>query len=376
MAALLPARRLGPELLVYYPLGRLHVRLGRLALDVLHELVDRDLPVPAHVGVPHDLLDLGLPAAAPQHPLQLDDGDLARHVHVEALEGLLQEALVHHDPRRHHRGQEVRVVYLLVVVVVEGAENPLDLLVVYAHRLLQHLLQLVHGYRALLVLVYLQELGVDQLALVGREGPGHHGHADAAELRRLGELDDGLHYLHVELRRVAAEGRPVCYPWVLQRRLRAEALLGVHDEQPLQKVLQGLRQPLPVRLHAQVRPLGDLLLDLLVGARERHVAHDEDEGHAPEAPQVAGVGVAPFQDLGRRVVQGAAVELHVFVLAAVYPAEAEVDELQAVVVFLGVEEVLALDVAVDDLLAVQVVQGQQHLVCRVRGVFLRELPVL
>mmetsp|Transcript_100737 Transcript_100737/g.260249 ORF Transcript_100737/g.260249 Transcript_100737/m.260249 type:complete len:255 (+) Transcript_100737:510-1274(+) len=253
------------------------------------------------------------------------------------------------------------------MVLVQSIEDLLHVLVTHVELLLHDFLELVERDRASAVRVQLYE-GVAHLGpLLVRQRPGHHAHASTPEAGGLRKLGQGVCDAVVDVRR-ARQLVPLVDPWVQQRHLGRQPLFRIEDQQLRHEVLRFLRDARPDVLLHGVSTLLDGPDLAILGAGERHVPEEDNEDGDAQAPQVTLARVVLAQDLRRHVRERAAAEGH---LGVGRPdlAEAEVDELQVVAVRGVVEEVLQLDVAVHDVVAVDVVEGQQHLPGRVGTIF-------
>mmetsp|Transcript_6695 Transcript_6695/g.19691 ORF Transcript_6695/g.19691 Transcript_6695/m.19691 type:complete len:296 (-) Transcript_6695:302-1189(-) len=250
------------------------------------------------------------------------------------------------------------------MVCVHRGEDLLRLLAGDVELVLQDLLQLLQGHRAVMVLVHGQEVVAHLRAVLVGEGPCHHLHAAPPELGRLAELPERGDHALVNHGLVLV---PRVDPRVLQRLLGGEPLHRVDLQQALHEVQRRLRDGVPPLGLQLVGALRDVLRLRRLVAREGHVPRQDDEGDHPEAPEVALARVVLLQDLRRNVGEGPAADVHLHV-GVPDLAEAEVDQLQVAGARLVVQKVLQLEVPMHDAVGVDVVERQQHLVdsiCRV-----------
>mmetsp|Transcript_114571 Transcript_114571/g.319047 ORF Transcript_114571/g.319047 Transcript_114571/m.319047 type:complete len:341 (+) Transcript_114571:452-1474(+) len=263
---------------------------------------------------------------------------------------------------------------LLVVVVIKCLERLRGLVVVDVVPFLDDLLEFAYCDGPLLVRVDGQEGLLHLVPLLGRQGPGHQQQGRPLEGRRLAVVDQGRDDVladHAVPRNVALRDEGVG-----QGLLRREPLLRVHDKELPDEVLGITRDFVPEGLLDSVLASDDGLHLVALHPGERHVPEEDDKGRDPEAPHVTLVRVALLQDLRSHVGQRAAARRHHRV-GVPDLAEAKVDQLQVVGIRSVVEEILELQIPVNHAVAVHVVDRQEHLPRRLRGVALREaLPHL
>mmetsp|Transcript_115168 Transcript_115168/g.321930 ORF Transcript_115168/g.321930 Transcript_115168/m.321930 type:complete len:349 (+) Transcript_115168:1150-2196(+) len=154
-----------------------------------------------------------------------------------------------------------------------------------------------------------------------------------------------------------------------ENRVDRHALFDVDFEQAPNEVLGVVGRGLPSLVAHRVLFAQHLPQLLFRHTPERRLSTEHDIGHDAQAPQVALARVALLQHLRRDVGEGAATDVHLDVRVP-HLAEAEVDELQVRAALVVVEEVLQLEVPVHDAVGVDVVDREEHLPHRVRGVAL------
>mmetsp|Transcript_24718 Transcript_24718/g.70895 ORF Transcript_24718/g.70895 Transcript_24718/m.70895 type:complete len:224 (+) Transcript_24718:168-839(+) len=125
-----------------------------VAPQVRDELGVRDPAVLEHVCLGDESVDLLALVDIAEHLSKVIHRDVPRVVCVELHEGGLQQVVVQRYAGAYHRREEVRVVYLLVVVRVQGIENRLGLVLRHMELVLQDLLQLLQCDGSLVVPVH------------------------------------------------------------------------------------------------------------------------------------------------------------------------------------------------------------------------------
>mmetsp|Transcript_37666 Transcript_37666/g.97412 ORF Transcript_37666/g.97412 Transcript_37666/m.97412 type:complete len:208 (-) Transcript_37666:308-931(-) len=148
-------------------------------------------------------------------------------------------------------------------------------------------------------------------------------------------------------------------PRVVQRLLRTQASPAVEDEQRAQEVLRRRRQAIEVGVVIDITCLDLPLQNGVLIAAEGWAAREEHPSDDTERPHVGLLRVGLPEHLRRHEVGGAAGLGH---SAVVVPElrEAEVDDLDLLLLVIGEHHVLGLDVPVDDLLR-QVVEVAQRI---------------
>mmetsp|Transcript_22937 Transcript_22937/g.71285 ORF Transcript_22937/g.71285 Transcript_22937/m.71285 type:complete len:365 (-) Transcript_22937:220-1314(-) len=186
------------------------------------------------------------------------------------------------------------------------------------------------------------------------------------ERRELRKLLEVLHDLDLDGRRRLV---PVVQPRVILRLLRRHALVGVHDEQALNEVDGVVAHAVEDVPREFIGAALNLRQDrVLLGGHERRPAAHEHVGDDADGPHVALFGVVPPDDLRRHVERRAHGQVHVLLALVVVPREPEVDELDLRLHVLALEEeVLELEVAVHDVVEVQVAHGAHDLLHERRG---------
>mmetsp|Transcript_37213 Transcript_37213/g.106292 ORF Transcript_37213/g.106292 Transcript_37213/m.106292 type:complete len:415 (-) Transcript_37213:263-1507(-) len=281
--------------------GGLDVRVPRgPAPQVLDELLVGDGPVAAVVDVPHELGHLRPLEGLAQHLLQVLARDAAGVVHVEALEGRPQQAVVQLDARGGHGRQELGVVDLVVMAGVEHLEDPGNLLVLHVELGLEHVLELPELDGALVGLIQLQERIAHRQPLLIGQRPGHHRHARAAELRGLCELAQRLDDRLVHVRR-GAVFVPLLNPGVSESLLRSQALLWINHHQLLDELFCAVRHLCPLFFRHVVHARLDHRNLLTVRTVKGHVPCEENKQHHSQAPHITLRSVTLSQHLGSHV---------------------------------------------------------------------------
>mmetsp|Transcript_30583 Transcript_30583/g.65947 ORF Transcript_30583/g.65947 Transcript_30583/m.65947 type:complete len:243 (+) Transcript_30583:316-1044(+) len=194
---------------IYKPVGDALVLVVNhcTVLDVLYPLLIGDSAITLEIGLFDKLLDFVALEGFSQDFLQVFNRDVTGVVHIEALEGLLEQIVVHPQAGGNHRCQELSVVDFVCVVGVQRDEHLLDASVLKGELLLHHLLELCHCDGPCPLRVHLQEGVANASSLLSGQRPGHHRHAGSAEGRGLAEgakgIDDalvqslGLHFLAI-----------------------------------------------------------------------------------------------------------------------------------------------------------------------------------
>mmetsp|Transcript_86739 Transcript_86739/g.280838 ORF Transcript_86739/g.280838 Transcript_86739/m.280838 type:complete len:249 (+) Transcript_86739:827-1573(+) len=200
--------------------------------------------------------------------------------------------------------------------------------------------------------------------------PRYTGYADRQEVGRVAELlyvrDDLVHDDLVHVHELPRQ------PGVREQGLGRQALLRVAPQQARDEALGHGRDAVPEGARHRVPLLPHAPEHLQRAAVERRLPAQQDVGHDPQAPEVAGAGVARV--LGRWVKhlrggEGAAADAGLHPRLREVLGQPPVDDLHAVVRGLAAAEadVLRLHVAVRDAAAVRVAEGAGRLlddVCR------------
>mmetsp|Transcript_138926 Transcript_138926/g.245507 ORF Transcript_138926/g.245507 Transcript_138926/m.245507 type:complete len:210 (+) Transcript_138926:65-694(+) len=165
---------------------------------------------------------------------------------------------------------------------------------------------------------------------------------------------------------------PAGYEGVVQRTLGGETLLWVHLQQGLGEGLCINSDVAPSRSLHYVTTSSDVRHLLILRAREWHVAREEYKDDHPQAPLVALLCVAHVQDLRSSVCQSTMDFPAQLCFLVAHLAKSEVNELQMRALLRVIHEVLKLQIAMDHVMAMDVVQGQEHLPNGVGSLGLRE----
>mmetsp|Transcript_53081 Transcript_53081/g.104761 ORF Transcript_53081/g.104761 Transcript_53081/m.104761 type:complete len:311 (+) Transcript_53081:617-1549(+) len=262
----------------------------------------------------------------------------------------------------------------VVVVRVQRLENLPGFLIRDVELVDHDLPQLHECDCACVVCVHGDEIFPHLCALLVRQRPCHDVHADPPKLRRTRELPQGLDDAVIHLH-LGVLGGPHSDPLMVQGLLSGQTLARIQLQQFLHEV-DTLRRDAapPFGLHS-VFAGHDVRPQHFVRPRERHVSAEQHKNNNAQAPQIALEVVVPGEHLRSDVRQRSATDVHVDVRLPHF-AETEIDQLQVIAVLAVVQEVLHLEVPMDDTVAVEVVQGDQHLLGRVRRMRLRETLAL
>mmetsp|Transcript_39381 Transcript_39381/g.117875 ORF Transcript_39381/g.117875 Transcript_39381/m.117875 type:complete len:201 (+) Transcript_39381:402-1004(+) len=200
----------------------------------------------------------------------------------------MQQVLIDGNALGNHGRQELRVVDLFICCRVECLEDGFHLLVSDLEATRERLLQLAHRDGPLPVLVNRNEGVPHPGHLLATQRPGHERHYGTSEAGGLRKVSERVQHALV-LAAHTGEGPadatlPRCNEGVFEGIRRGKTLDGVDDEEPPHKVLGHRGDLFPPLGPVGPPPRLDVVDHLGPGARERHVACQQDETHDSEGP--------------------------------------------------------------------------------------------